>query len=339
MDNRWNRFCEIFKKNYNEREEKVQKVFEQIFAVLFGYDPFDGEIDSHRTLHIGSIDRVIPDIIICDSNKGKDLFIVELKQLNLHFDKKYEEQLFSYMRLLSLNVGVLICDAIYIYVLENGNSSFSKIEIVAENKKGEEFIDMFSKGNFTPEHVKEFVLSERLFGENVQKIREELIALDIKDLVKLYFISNYEETEIDEALKAFDILLKKRTIIPPIIDSPDNPNPKNPNLNKETTQKWVQRIFGYLFKNNILTSEELYRLHDLDYSKKTFGINYAMLVDSERSITDPAGHARYWKKKIGNYFVCSQWWLDRNDEYEHNIKRWLTKVFPDYAAHGLERYR
>ena len=66
MDNRWNRFCEIFQKNHNEREDKVQKVFEQIFAVLFGYDPFDGEIDSHRTLHIGSTDRVIPDIIICD---------------------------------------------------------------------------------------------------------------------------------------------------------------------------------------------------------------------------------------------------------------------------------
>ena len=92
MNNNWNRFCEISKKNYNEKEDKVQKVFEQIFAVLFGYDPFDGEIDSHRVLHIGSTDRVIPDIIIQDSSDNKDLFIVELKQLNLRFDKKYEEQ-------------------------------------------------------------------------------------------------------------------------------------------------------------------------------------------------------------------------------------------------------
>ena len=38
-------FFSRFDSIYNEKEDKVQKVFEQIFAVLFGYDPFDGEIE------------------------------------------------------------------------------------------------------------------------------------------------------------------------------------------------------------------------------------------------------------------------------------------------------
>ena len=91
MNSNWNRLCDITKKNYNEKEDKIQKVFEDVFAVLFGYDPLEEEIDSHRILHIGSTYRVIPDIIMRDSSGNKDLFIVELKQLNLRYDKKYEE--------------------------------------------------------------------------------------------------------------------------------------------------------------------------------------------------------------------------------------------------------
>lgn len=217
MNSNWNRLCDITKKNYNEKEDKIQKVFEHVFAVLFGYDPLEEEIDSHRILHIGSTDRVIPDIIMRDSSGNKDLFIVELKQLNLRYDKKYEEQLLSYMKLLSLNIGILVCDAIYVYVLESGKALFSKIEILAENKKGEEFIDIFSKGNFSIERIKEFVLAERTFDENVKKVKNALKELDINDLIKLYFINDYEENEIDEALKGFDVVLKEKNT-----SSPDN---------------------------------------------------------------------------------------------------------------------
>lgn len=237
------------------------------------------------------------------------------------------------MRLLSLNVGVLICDAIYIFVLDNGKSLSSKIEIFPNNQKGEEFIDMFSKGVFSAERIKKYVLSEQKFRENVQKIRDTLTSVDIKYLIKLYFISDYEEIEIDEALKIFDVLLSKK--MPPV----DPPDPENTNPNKESIQNWVKRIFKYLFMKNILTEEEIYRLHDLEYSKRTFGINYAMLVDREKDTVDSYEHNRYWKKKIGNYFVCSQWWLGNDDKYEYNIKRWLIKVFPDYVAYGLDRSR
>ena len=336
MNDNWNLFCEISKKNYNEKEDKVQKVFEQIFAVLFGYYSFDGEIDSQRVLHIGSTDRVIPDIIIRDSSDNKDLFIVELKQLNLRFDKKYEEQLLSYMRLLSLNIGVLICDAIYIYVLENDKFSSSKIEIDTDNKKGEEFIDMFSKGGFSSARIKNFVLTEQQFVKNVQKIKDALKELDIKDVVKLYFASDFEEVEIDEALKNILFVIEEKLPFTPPDDASDV-DPDDPIIaSNESIQNWIKRIFVYLFRNKILTEQEIYNLHDVEYSKRTFGIAYAMLVDRQ-SDTIISGHVRYWQKRIDRYYVCSQWWKPNDKKYDVNIRRWLNKVFPDYRKHGLDR--
>lgn len=338
MDNRWNRFCEIFKKNYNEREEKVQIVFEQIFAVLFGYDPFDGEIDSHRTLHIGSTDRVIPDIIICDSNQKKDLFIVELKQLNLHFDKRFEEQLFSYMRLLSLRVGILICDAIYVYYLNNEKTTFLKIPVCESEENGEVFMDLFSKDSFCVETVEKVISQRERFFMDVQEIKNTLQDLDLKKVVKLYFVDKYDEKAIDEALTDVEILIREKSLPPvPPPTGGTNPTPIG-KPSKEKIQDWVKRIFEYLFRNNLLTGQEIYYLHDLEYSKKTFGIAYALLVDNYQE-TEVSGHGRYWKKRIGKHYVCSQWWLEKDAEYEWNIKQWLSKVLSDFVSRGLDRYR
>ena len=206
MNKNWEHFCQIVDQHINDKEEYVQNIFEQMFAELFGYSKLFGEIDSHRILRIGSSDRVIPDIIIRKPPENKDLFIVELKQLSSRFDIKYEAQLLSYMRFLSLNIGILICDKIYVYYFENDIPVSRAIPVSKENKNGQAFIDIFSNGGFSEDRVKDFVLQGKEFEKNVQKIREELKELDIKEVVKLYFLSNFEETEIDEALKGKSVI-------------------------------------------------------------------------------------------------------------------------------------
>lgn len=104
----------------------------------------------------------------------------------------------------------------------------------------------------------------------------------------------------------------------------------------ETIQNWVKRIFTYAFENNVLSEEEIARLHDLQYSKEKFKISHAMLVDSERQ-TMVSGHARYWKKPIDRYYICSQWWKDFEIDYHVSIIRWLKKVIPNYEDLGLDR--
>ncbi len=329
MGSQWDVFNEIVTQHSHDKEEVVQKLFEQMFAELFGYSRLFGDIETHRVLHIGSTDRVIPDIIIRNSVTNKDLFIVELKQLNLPWITKFEEQLLSYMRLLSLNVGVLICDAIYLYYLENDKIISSKISINQDNIKGNSFMELFSKGNFTADKVKNLIMQEQQFDSNIQKIKNELKQLDIKDVVKLYFSSNFEEDEIDTALANIDFVIREAPIVPP---TPPPPPP----LISETIQKWVQRVFYYLLSNKILSEEEIYRLHDIEYSKKTFGIAYPLFVDNQRN-TIISGHGRYWQKPICGYYICSQWWVSKDSEYDSNIKSWLSKVLPNYVELGLGR--
>ncbi len=105
----------------------------------------------------------------------------------------------------------------------------------------------------------------------------------------------------------------------------------------ELIQHWIQRIFEYLFRNNILSAEEISLLHDKGYSKATFGIYHPMLVDNINETEDGSGNDRYWQKEIGGYYICSQWNVNIHDQYECNIKWWFRKVLPDYISRGLNR--
>ena len=106
---------------------------------------------------------------------------------------------------------------------------------------------------------------------------------------------------------------------------------------KETIQNWVKRIFGYVFRHNLLSEKEIKCLHDKDYSKSTFDIQFALLVDRQND-TKPDGYNRYWQKPIEGYYVCSQWQLGKDLEYDMWIRRWLNRVLPDYIELGLDRH-
>ena len=63
----WNYLVDHYNKNVWANEDSIQRDWESLFAdvELFKYSKIGGEVDSHRTLQIGSYERVIPDIIPC----------------------------------------------------------------------------------------------------------------------------------------------------------------------------------------------------------------------------------------------------------------------------------
>ena len=69
---------------------------------------------------------------------------------------------------------------------------------------------------------------------------------------------------------------------------------------------------------------------------ESFGVGHAMLVDSQKD-TKISGHDRYWQTSIGGYYICSQWWKEKDQEYDLNIRQWLSKVMPEYTDNGLGR--
>ena len=249
----WNRIVEQHQKNFNEQETVVQKEWESIFTA-FGYSSFFGEIDSHRTIHIGSGKTTIPDIIIKDGKN--DLFDVELKQYNLPFDKKMEEQLLSYMKLLEVSVGLLICKELYIYTYIEKNVKWVKIDFTENNPDGEKFVELFTKGNFSRNDIETFIDSKNNFEKHIEEIKDEFFSLDILDLVKKHFKSNYLSEEIEKAFERIRIEVIDRD---PTTDyPPHDPPPISPPQNVynepefdyviiKTSDKWVN-IRGSLYE-------------------------------------------------------------------------------------------
>ena len=96
----------------------------------------------------------------------------------------------------------------------------------------------------------------------------------------------------------------------------------------EKTQDWVKRLFSWLYNKGYLTPDIIKLLHDKDYSKRKFGIEYPLLVDDLKDVYDASGKARYWVTwhLAGRYYVCSQWWLQIADIYEDKICAWCDRI-------------
>ena len=168
----WNYLVDHYNGNFWANEEIIQRDWESFFADadLFRYSKIKGEVDSHRTLQIGSYERVIPDIIL--KKGGNDLFVVELKKYSLHFSKEREAQLFSYLKLLHISIGVLVCDKIYIYAYDFETSEQeNKLEIPFEkdNTDGVAFVDLFCKDEFSKDKIFEYIFTKKSFSTNVKK--------------------------------------------------------------------------------------------------------------------------------------------------------------------------
>lgn len=199
--NVWNMLVKHFNDNRSVKEEKIQKDWEYIFSEFFGYSRFYGEIDSHRSIQIGSQQRVVPDIII--KGNGGDLFDVELKQYNLGFSPFMENQLKSYLSLLHISIGILICDSIYLcnYDLKKDVLKKVKIEFKIDNPDGIAFVDLFKKDTFSSDKIAKFIDGKASFEKNVKQIKEEFTPQLINELLVKHFSDRFTKEEILAAIE------------------------------------------------------------------------------------------------------------------------------------------
>lgn len=245
---KWNLIVEQVRNKLTSKEKEIQQLWEDFFAdaSLFGYSKLKGEIDSQRSLHIGASDRAIPDIIIRDMVSKKDLFIVELKQSNLPPKHIFREQLFSYMRLLRISIGILICDKIYMYFWDLDNKEESiEISFTENNELGVKFIELLGKGHFDETNIENFIKGYYLFQKHVDEIKQDVQTLPVKDVIADYYSMQYSSVEITEALKRVEVKISFET---PITDLPTKPNPNPPrpsvgndgdDIFKDLTEKYV----------------------------------------------------------------------------------------------------
>lgn len=203
---KWNYLCDLYKRYYSSSEKVLQNMWQNIFSEVFEYSHLQNDIDIHRSLRIGSTDRVIPDIII--RNKEKDLFIVELKQYNLPRTIGMEKQLYSYLKLLHNDLGVLICDRIVLvdfdYIKEDNQNEY-EIFFEENNPEGVLFIEYFSKPSFNKAAIKELISNGSSKISNIKSIKNEISEELLNKLLVEYFSKNYSNEEIRQAIENISI--------------------------------------------------------------------------------------------------------------------------------------
>lgn len=198
----WNKIVEYFEDNRNSEEKIIQHDWEKLFRE-FGYEKT--EIDSQRSIQLGSTERGKPDIIL--RNGTEDLFVVELKRHTLHNGK---EQLFSYLNQLKMNLGIVVCDKLYLYDYDfTQKNCFSEVEIPFEkdNPDGAKFVELFSKNNFDKQKICDFIKNKCNSQYNIAKIKNEISSELIKDLLKEHFKAknSVSDEDFEEAYSEMNI--------------------------------------------------------------------------------------------------------------------------------------
>jgi len=208
MEDKWKEICYLFKINKASSEDIFQKEVVNIFEKL-GWSRFNNEIEEKRTIDVGAAKSLKPDIII--KNHQKDFFVIELKRPTVNYIERNKSQLFSYMRQLKLNVGLLVNDRIRVFY-EDINCrvpiEIMNIEFVENSNDGLQFIKLFSRKTFNQDVLITYCLNHLLSFDAMDYITSEDYKFKIIEFVKNDLRNMFSEDVIKMALNNIDINLQ-----------------------------------------------------------------------------------------------------------------------------------
>jgi len=219
---KWNEICFLLSENVQKdiSEHMFEQNIVQALRVL-EWKEFLGEIDIRPSLQIGAVNRITPDIVI-KSTGNKKLFVIEIKQPNIPFNTKFQQQLFSYMRQLKLEYGILVGQSIQLFydgelVKQDDPILLDTIKFERNSEKGEKFVEMFCKDNFNPVSLKEYAIQElkkinlkKDFKLLKNKILSDEFIMTIPNLIKQEFVSDYDGELIDAVMDELEIEIRSK---------------------------------------------------------------------------------------------------------------------------------
>ena len=227
----WNEICFLLSENIKSdiSENSFEKNVVQALRVL-GWKQFAGDFDIRPSFQIGASNRITPDFVIKSADNHK-LFVIEIKQPSIPFTPTFQQQLFSYMRQLKLEYGILIGQGIQIFY--DGNLTEQEDPILLEtirfekdSKKGENFVHLFRKESFNSELLKDFTLSaiEKLNRkEEYKKLKSITLSggftSKLTELIKQHFISEYDGEIIDNVLSEIKIEITEKSLPIPSVET------------------------------------------------------------------------------------------------------------------------
>lgn len=205
MENKWKEICYIMKINKASSEDLFQSEIVNIFEKL-GWSRFNEEIEEKRKISIGSANSLKPDIIV--KNNTNDLFVVELKKPTARYTERNDSQLFSYLRQLKLNIGLLINDRIHVFY-EDGNCKvpveIMNIEFNENAEDGLKFIELFSRQTYNQEFLLNFCKNQLKSLDAVDYLTSDEFKSKIVEFIREDTGKQFSNDIIDIALKNFEI--------------------------------------------------------------------------------------------------------------------------------------
>ena len=95
------------------------------------------------------------------------------------------------------------------------------------------------------------------------------------------------------------------------------------NMDDMKVGKIAQTYFRDCVSSKNMPYIEILQLQNLEYCKKTFGINFPVLVEAKGSYDK----VRYYSKTVtvaggGEYVICSQWFEKNKEPLVNYLKRW-----------------
>ncbi|MPM05606.1 hypothetical protein SDC9_51896 [bioreactor metagenome] len=231
---KWNEICFLLFDSirFDISENDFEKNIVQALRVL-DWKMYSGDIEIRSSIPIGAVNKITPDFVI-KSSGNKKLFVIEIKQPSIPLTSKFQQQLFSYMRQLKLEYGILIGQEIQIFYdgdLSNQEDPIllETINFTKDNEKGLKFVELFAKGSFNRESLKSYTISalkkinrreEHKFL--TKKLLSESYQNKIRELIKQDFLNEYDGELIDAVLKEVKIEIKQKNTEQNLRELPKN---------------------------------------------------------------------------------------------------------------------
>lgn len=209
LSERWHEVCYFLHQSISPSIS--EELFEQkVFQVLekMGWSSFRKEIQPKQSIQVGSNRWIVPDIRVKSHEKSFQ-FVIEVKKPSANIeDSSHKDQLFSYMRMLKSEYGLLIGSKIKIYydgILSTSENPIilSEFQFNEASEDGIKFIELFSKDTYSEIQLKLFT-EERLAKiqekEDSKKILNFITSDKYVDIVKLLIRNDLKEKFNDKAI-------------------------------------------------------------------------------------------------------------------------------------------
>lgn len=286
---KWNKIVDFYLKNRNALETQVQKDWETICSEILGYKVTDGNSEPQKHIAFATGNPIIIDILLRKDNE--DICVVELKQ-HQPLEKKWEEQLFTYLKQTKIRVGVLVCDKIHLYSYDfhkdDSQQSCMTIDFEKDNPDGIQFVELFSFPQCNKEHIAAFIDEQGGRRQNVKAIQEQINQDLLYSLLKEHFAQKYSVEDFNAAVQNMDLIISMKH---PAAPTPTyTPAPKGKD------------------KNDL-------EKHEIQAICRNNGIN---LPGEFTKAKLNVGPAKYWANP-NKRFLSQEWWLVLVDLRERKL--------------------